>query len=143
MQNRLILEKLRDALQGRRVSIFLPHCIKNQNIYFNLTFITINHLMLSNIYWGSLQHKKEQNLGHLPNLKTWDSLDGILQNWDGLTGTNKVVGTSDQLDQTPRPPVWQMSQFCWRLPILNPSFIAFHGLCHCNHFTAWQVCEFV
>ena len=30
---------------------------------------------------------------------------------NGLRETNKLVGTSDPLDHTPRPPVWKMSQF--------------------------------
>ena len=43
-------------------------------------------------------------------LKTWDDLYGIFRIENCLRGTNKVVGTSDPLYLTPRPPVWQMYQ---------------------------------
>ena len=52
-----------------------------------------------------------QNLSWpLPPLKIWDTLYGILRNWNIFRWPNKVVGTWDLLLQTLRPPVWQISQ---------------------------------
>ena len=59
----------------------------------------------------SLQKIKRAKLGTFAKLKLTPRPPSKLFGIENcIRGTNKVVGTSDPLDQTPRPPVWQMSQ---------------------------------